>query len=262
MPSPMLKDRNMQTPFGLVSCEHGSMILPLNDYEQLPNNQVALGVGLKVMLDGIYDETNMPVMMAILNYQRKKYGDGVVMLDGGANIGCFTVSFARAMQGWGTVLAMEAQERLFYALCGNIALNNAMNAQAIYCALDSDDGYVDFPVLDYRMPGNYGALSAVGGVGPKIKVMSRRIDSLNLERLDFLKIDVEGTELKVLTGANKTIERCKPFIMAEHIHAKVDALEPFFKSIGYSTAIGPIDMYAAYGKNEIIEALNKSKVPQ
>ncbi len=260
MPSPMLKDRNNQTPFGLVSCEHGSMILPLNDYEQLPNNQVALGVGLKVLLDGIYDEQNMPIMMAILNYQRKKRGDGVVMLDGGANIGCFTVSFARAMQDWGSVLAFEAQERLFYALCGNIALNNAMNAQAFNCALDCSDGYVNCPFPDYRMPGNYGAIRVDSGAG--LKVTSKRIDSLRLERLDFLKIDVEGMELAVLNGALETIKRCKPLIMAEHIHAKVDALEPFFKSIGYSTAAGPIDMYAAYGENEIIEALNKSKVPQ
>ena len=32
------------------------------------------------------------------------------------------------MFGWGTVIAIEAQERVYYALCGNITINNCLNA--------------------------------------------------------------------------------------------------------------------------------------
>jgi FkbM family methyltransferase len=41
------------------------------------------------------------------------------------------------------------------------------------------------------------------------------LDSLGLEQLDFLKIDVEGFELFVLQGAEQTLRRCKPLIIAE-----------------------------------------------
>ena len=47
----------------------------------------------------------------------------------GANIGVHTVEWARHMYGWGNVIAIEAQERLYYSLCGNISLNNCLNVR-------------------------------------------------------------------------------------------------------------------------------------
>jgi hypothetical protein len=39
---------------------------------------------------------------------------------------------------------------------------------------------------------------------------------LNLERLDFIKIDVEGFEKKVLCGLEKTLERFRPILLVEY----------------------------------------------
>lgn len=47
------------------------------------------------------------------------------------------------------------------------------------------------------------------------KVRALRLDTLQPARLDLLKVDVEGTELDVLEGAVQTIERCRPYVMAE-----------------------------------------------
>jgi FkbM family methyltransferase len=44
-----------------------------------------------------------------------------VAVDVGANVGAFTVLWGRHMMGWGSVHAFECQERIFYALAGNIA---------------------------------------------------------------------------------------------------------------------------------------------
>lgn len=41
------------------------------------------------------------------------------------------------------------------------------------------------------------------------------IDSLGLDRLDFIKIDVEGAQLQVLEGAAETIARTRPVIQCE-----------------------------------------------
>lgn len=74
----------------------------------------------------------------------------------------------------------------------------------------------------------------------KIIVPVSTLDTeLNNKSCDFLKIDVEGFEMQVLLGAQKTIERCKPMIFVEintksksetkHAYEKIDWL----KSKGY-----------------------------
>lgn len=54
-------------------------------------------------------------------------------------------------------------------------------------------------------------LTDYGGEDVKI----RTLDSYRLTKVDFVKIDVEGSELAVIQGAQKTLERCKPFIVIE-----------------------------------------------
>jgi hypothetical protein len=53
------------------------------------------------------------------------------------------------MRGWGMVLAVEAQERVFYALAGNIALQNCFNARALWAALGDAPGELSIPEPDY-----------------------------------------------------------------------------------------------------------------
>jgi FkbM family methyltransferase len=76
----------------------------------------------------------------LLTLRRQYYGDGVVAIDCGANIGVFTLEWARAMTGWGSVIAVEAQERIYYALAGNIAINNCFNARAVLAAVADKPG--------------------------------------------------------------------------------------------------------------------------
>jgi FkbM family methyltransferase len=64
----------------------------------------------------------------------------VVALDCGANIGVHSVEWARLMKDWGSVIAVEAQERVFYALAGNLTLQNCFNARAIWAAVSDTPG--------------------------------------------------------------------------------------------------------------------------
>ena len=86
------------------------------------------------------------------------HGDGVVAVDGGANIGVHTIEWATAMTGWGSVIAIEAQERIYYALAGNIAINNCFNAIAMHAAISSEPGIMQIPTPDYFLPSNFGNL--------------------------------------------------------------------------------------------------------
>ena len=129
------------------------------------------------------------------------------------------------MSTWGKVISIEAQQPSYYALCGNIALNNCWNIEAIWAVVSDHNGYVDMPVLDITKPANVGGLSLLnefnaqqdfsGVIKATKKTPVITIDSLNLQRLDFLKIDVQGLEIEVVKGAMETIKRCKPIIVVE-----------------------------------------------
>lgn len=141
---------------------------------------------------------------------------GGVVLDVGANFGAHTFVFADAVGPSGAVFAIEPQRQLYYMLCGTAALTGRPNVFAKHCALGATAGIVKIPAIDYGAVENFGALELddteddAGEPVPRVT-----LDSLGLQRLDFLKIDVEGMELDVLSGSEQTIGRCRPVISAE-----------------------------------------------
>ncbi len=152
----------------------------------------------------------------LLDVRREHFGDGVRVLDIGANIGVFTVEWSKHMAGWGVVVAFEAQERIFHALCGNIAINNCFNARTIFAAVTGQPGTMSVPMPNYFQPGSFGSLDLrqkeqTEDIGQPIdyseahtmNVPTVSIDALNFPRLDLLKIDVEGMEMEVLEGARQ-----------------------------------------------------------
>ena len=142
--------------FVLASTAHGSMILNRNDYQETPNG--SFGVGYQLLKTSFFDPDEVDLALQLLGARREVFGDGVVALDCGANIGVHSVEWARSMHGWGSVVSFEAQERIFYALAGNIALNNCLNAKAVWCAVGSSCGEVRVPILDYNRASSFGSL--------------------------------------------------------------------------------------------------------
>lgn len=229
-----------KVPFVLANCEHGTVILNRLDWRPLSATHNEFGVGTDILINGNGDRDLLAILCGMLETRRDSGGPGVVALDCGANIGTYTLEFGRAMAGWGMVLAFEPQERIFYALAGNIAINNLFNARAFNKAVGRAPGSIDIPVVDYQIPGQYGGLTLKGdgsSIGQKteertpVEILS--VDSLGLARVDLLKADVEGMELDVLEGARETIERSRPYILAEHHICGKDNLELFLESIGY-----------------------------
>ena len=125
MPNPRRK-----IAFVLAASEHGTMIVNRFDYRMVGENQ-GIGVGYQILESAAYDAAEVNAALGLLALRRQYFGDGVVAIDCGANIGVHTVEWAKRMTGWGNVLAIEAQERVFYALAGNIAINNCFNARAL-----------------------------------------------------------------------------------------------------------------------------------
>lgn len=197
----------MKTAFILASVAGGTMIVNRFDCDEKGQ-----GVGGELLDDGERYAGTVQTICRLAHMRQQRIGPGVVLLDGGANIGTFTVRWARFMRGWGQVLAFEPQTWVFYALCGNLAINNCFNAIAFNNALGESPRAIAMPLLDPLKPTNFGGM-ALGGGEARATVV--RIDDMNLPRLDILKLDVEGMEPAALRGAKETIARCKPLIFAE-----------------------------------------------
>ncbi len=169
----------------------------------------------------------------------------MVALDCGANIGVHTIEWANLMTGWGEVIAFEAQEKIFYALAGNIILNNCLNASAKHLALGSSNGKITIPEPDYLKPASFGSFElkkrannefigqAIDYTHANKEIDLITLDSLNLVRVDLLKIDVEGMEEEVLNGALKLISTHKPIIFIEIIKSNKQNLISLLDSFDY-----------------------------
>jgi FkbM family methyltransferase len=148
-----------------------------------------------------------------------------IVVDGGANIGFFTVPVAQRIKTLGgRVVSFEPQRQLFNALSGSLALNGLDNVFLHNMGLgDGSQSQAYLPAVDYSQPSDFGTVSlSVDDKVEEHRWMRTRsvdidsIDSLMLPGLDFIKLDVEGFEIPALQGGLKTIAKYRPYIWVEY----------------------------------------------
>lgn len=243
-------------PFVLLSTDHGTIITSRLDWQE--------GYGNMLFDRGSYEPFQIGCILDLLDLRRKHYGDGVFALDCGAHIGIQTVEWARHMTGWGHVVAFEAQQRLFYAVAGNIAINNCFNAEAYNLAIADRPGVLTIPALDYFKTARFGGLELkptgrtenIGqayeyGASSNVQVHAASIDSMDLARVDLIKLDIEGMEIDGLRGAAKMLANQKPILVLEIIKSDVNALGALLMEAGYKLyRLGNIDMLAVHADDK------------
>jgi len=257
--------------FVLASTGHGSLIVNRNDYRMLDETR-GFGVGYQLLTTSWFDPDEVDMVLRLLRFRRETAGDGVVALDCGANIGVHTVEWARSMHGWGSVIAIEAQERIYYALAGNLAINNCFNASALHVAVGSTTGTLDIPVPDYSKPSSFGSLElrqSPGNefIGQAIDYSAEKchpvdlitIDSLALKRLDLLKLDIEGMELEAIAGADETLRRHKPVLLVESIKSDKEKLTSTLEALGYKIFPAGINLLAVHATDPVAERIQVQK---
>lgn len=158
-----------------------------------------------------------------------------VIVDAGANIGLVAVPMAQAvLANGGVVHAFEAQRMLFNALCGTVALNDLENLIVRNQAVGATLGTLGASKPDYGKPQDFGLFSLVDqnkSLPERIDVIT--LDSLQLPRLDFLKIDVEGMEIDVLKGAKSSIKQHLPWCWIEYWKVNIEDIKAEFSDFGY-----------------------------
>ncbi len=140
--------------------------------------------------------------------------DHPVIADIGANIGNHTLDFSTYAE---RVYSFEPVKFTYDTLCSNVHQNGLSNVTPVNLALSDRSGCAEINIV----ADNIGA-SGFGDRGDTsqcVQVEMRRGDDvfaeLDLPRLDFIKIDVEGHEESVLGGLTKTIKKYRPIIMME-----------------------------------------------
>jgi FkbM family methyltransferase len=223
------------------------MLVNRHDY-RLVQGGGGYGVGYQLLNTSSFDQEEVDIVIQLLEARRKRFGDGVVAIDCGANVGVHTIEWSQFMCGWGEVIAFEAQERIFYALAGNITLNNCFNARAIWAAVGSSNGLIGVPLPNYFVPSSFGSLEIrkterTEFIGQEIDYAEDKkqptqmiaIDDLKLKRLDFVKIDIEGMEMDALLGARQSISELRPQLLIEKIKSSENEIVQFVTTLGYKT---------------------------
>jgi len=203
-------------PNRLERARHGTLLYNPNDRY----------VGRSLDLYGEYSNEEAELFRSLLK-------PGAIALDIGAHIGPHTLVLADSIGPRGAVLAFEPQRVLYQMLCANMALNNHTNTYCYHAVVGDRIATMVVPELDYAIENNFAGL-ALGAYQHGEKVRMLTIDSLDLQRCDFMKIDVEGMELDVLKGARETIARFNPALYVENDREeKSAALIEYIRSLDY-----------------------------
>jgi FkbM family methyltransferase len=164
---------------------------------------------------------------------------GSTVIDAGAHVGVHTVTLAKLVGRRGRVYAFEPQRKLYRELVFNLRLNGIDNTVPLRYALGHTTGLTE---MDPTVTGNEGG-THVGRGGDRVEL--RTLDSFAFRNVSLIKIDVEHHEDFLLEGAQLTIARSRPVIVAEilggHDHdnpgpeakAKIDATKARLESYGY-----------------------------
>lgn len=149
---------------------------------------------------------------------------GSAVLDIGANVGAHTLHLARLVGPDGKVWAIEPTDYATSKLEANIALNPEL-ADRIVCRqvmLVDRDGGIEVPPLHSSWPltGEADLHEQHGGrLMPTRNARAMTLDSLirecGIERVDFIKLDIDGHECGMLRGARETLRSWHPTILLE-----------------------------------------------
>lgn len=259
--------------FVTAATDHGTMIVNRFDRRMTTTNE-GYGVGFQLLENAAYDPGEVNLMLQVLDLRHQCHGDGVIAVDCGANVGVHTIEWAKHMTGWGAVLAIEAQERIYYALAGNIAINNCFNARAIHAAVGSRPGMMKMPSPNYFVPASFGSLELrkrentefIGqpidySEAKMVDVPTVSLDSLILGRVDLIKIDIEGMELEALVGGAECIAAQHPILMIETIKTDKEKMRAWLEELGYLVMTSGINVLAIHKADKCLAHVKSKQAP-
>ncbi|MDX1976717.1 MAG: FkbM family methyltransferase [Pseudanabaenaceae cyanobacterium bins.68] len=204
-----------------------------------------------------------------IEFWRNNIEEGMTIIDVGANAGVYTFSAAKRVGATGRVLAIEPFSRCVSYLNETCRINQFDWVNVCAGAASDRNGKAKLSVGsaselneviadDNAISGNFETVDCF--------TLDSLLDKYSVQRVDLLKIDAEGHELKVLKGSNRLLTEFAPIILYENIAGSQGSNLPvanYLQSIGYRLFryqpylqnLLPVDITADYSNNLNIIAL-------
>jgi len=167
-------------------------------------------IQLMVRYHGIFEPHCIRIMEKIL-------GSGSTFLDIGANIGVHSLFASTMVKSTGKVISIEAESENFEILNRNISHSNAGNVTALHYAVGEAPGTVS---MHLPIHGNSGMYQVKHGGNDEVATVPMRtidfiLGELKVEKVDLLKMDIEGSEFAAIRGARATLQQLRMPILIE-----------------------------------------------
>jgi FkbM family methyltransferase len=206
------------------------------------------GIDFAIYLLGAFERSTLKTMRRLIQ-------PAYTVFDVGANVGAHTLHLAKAVGPTGKVFAFEATNFAFEKLTKNIVLNPELKGRVFAAQVllaDSLSGehesqiYSSWPLepsTNSHHPKHLGELQSTSGA--HVETLDNFVESHCIDRVDLIKIDVDGHEYPVLKGAQKTLKTFSPTLVMElspYVHSEqgnsfADLID-LLKECGHSISSG------------------------
>lgn len=164
----------------------------------------------------------------LINNLKKILSENSIIFDIGANVGFATLPFSKILAPCGKIFSFEPNPYVRTKLLANIELNKLNNVKVEEYALQEnplmftstfyirraihDSGHYNYGISSLQKHPEYNIKKEI----VKTTTIDNFVKENNISHIDFMKIDAEGSDSRVLLGSKKTIEDNKPIIVYEY----------------------------------------------
>jgi FkbM family methyltransferase len=138
---------------------------------------------------------------------------GGVMFDLGANFGYYAITIASALQGDCRVYAFEPNPKTMRRFQRNVALNGTRGLDLLEVGLSDAPGHALVVETSAHSGAAYLRQTSLSGV--PVTTLDLFCELNKIDRLDLIKMDIEGAELRALRGGIATFKRFRPALLIE-----------------------------------------------
>lgn len=167
----------------LIEAQHGTFLINKRD----------TWIGLSLSTYGEWEEVTINLLAEFIE-------EGDTFVDVGANIGAYTIPFAKLVTQTGRVISFEPQRIVSQLLTANVALNEVTNVGVFNAGVGNSNTPLEVPDVLYNIEANFGSISLVQSWS---KASTSLVPQVQLDNVfvdecpSLIKIDVEGMELRV-----------------------------------------------------------------
>lgn len=206
----------------------------------------------KIMNLNIHSNNNLDKDLEIMSGYFKKYmpKKGDIVFDLGSYVGCFTIIASKLVGSKGKVISFEPDSVSYRKLLANIKLNKLTNVIAINKGIFDSDSKKKF----YARTSRGSSFIFENEYQKTIDIDVSKLDTISKELNlipNFIKMDVEGSELHVLKGAKELLNNNKINLAIATYHI-IDGkttdkdCETFLKKLNYKTETGFLEHRVTY----------------